>query len=228
MSIVSKIKQSAAGEKPENGKKQFVWNEEKVSLDENSPNGTYEFENFSGFIQFRGNGCRVENASFTVIIRHIEYLTGEHQPVKPRDAEANQIVWKDGTVVSGSLFPIVWEGGNFKGKLLRTGFFRGGVFSGEKLICCSFSGGTVDHGTVECINWERGDFSGDSFTGTFHCGVFSGGVFEGTWLDGHFKGGVFKGDWKGGTWSGGSFEGSSCVGDGTFGSVRKDNEKSGQ
>ena len=61
MSIVSKIKPAAAGEKPENEKKQFVWNEEKVSLDENSPNGTYEFENFSGFIQFRGNGCRVEN-----------------------------------------------------------------------------------------------------------------------------------------------------------------------
>ena len=133
MSIISKIK-PAAGEKPENEKKQFVWNEEKVSLGENSKNGTYEFENFSGYIKFGGTGCRVENASFTVIIRHIEYLTGEHQPVKPQDAEVNQIVWKDGTVVSGSLIPVVWQGGNFKGKLLRTGSFEGGVFGGEKLI----------------------------------------------------------------------------------------------
>ena len=199
----------------------FVWNEEKVFIDGDSKNGTYEFENFDGFIKFRGSDCQVRNAAFTVIIRHIEYLTGKHRPAPPQNEMVNEIVWKDGEVVSGNFYPHYWQGGTFNGTLLNTEEFENGTFNGEKLVCQVFGGGTVSRGAVECGCWERGTFSGESFAGTFCCGVFNGGIFTGTWRDGHFRGGIFRGNWKGGTWFGGSFEGKSWVGDGTFDSVVK-------
>lgn len=202
----------------------IVWNDEKVFLDENRGNKEYRFEDFMGNIAFGNSRCLVEHASFTITIRNIKYITGEAQPVRPWDAEANEIVWENGTVVSGHLHARQWTDGVFNGDILRTSAFVNGTFNGSKLICNVFKDGTVEKGIVECHSWERGIFSGSAFKGTFHCGVFMGETFEGTWLDGHFKKGIFREEWKGGTWFGGDWQGESYVGDGTFASVRKEGD----
>ena len=199
----------------------IVWNEEKVFIDENSNSDEYRFEDFTGNIEFGHSKCQVEHASFTVKIRNIKYITGEAHPVKPWDAEANEIIWEDGIVVSGNISPHYWKNGVFNGDILRTAEFVNGTFNGTYLHCNVFKNGTVESGFVECLIWERGVFMGSSFEGTFNCGVFKGRFFEGTWLDGHFKKGIFKGKWKGGIWFGGNWQGESYVGDGTFDSVKK-------
>jgi len=201
----------------------IVWNDEKVLIDETSGNKEYKFEDFTGNIAFGDTRCLVEHASFTIMIRNIKYITGEAQPVKPWDAEANEIVWENGTVVSGDLRARQWNNGVFNGRILRTDEFVNGTFNGCSLLCNVFKDGIVeDCVDVKCNTWERGTCLGCcSFTGTFCCGVFRGGTFEGTWLDGHFKKGIFRGKWKGGTWFGGNWQGESYVGDGTFASVRK-------
>ena len=200
--------------------KNFVWNEEKVFIGENSKNGTYEFNNFNGFICFGSNNCTVKNADFIVNIRHIEYLTGKHIPVKPWDVNVNEIIWNNGEVISGNFNPHHWKNGIFNGD-------ENGMFNGKAKMFNVLKEGIVKKGNVQCVTWERGTFKGEQFNGTFNCGVFksSNGIFYGTWLDGHFHSGIFKGKWKGGKWlniTTQSFQGESYVGDGTFDSVVKE------
>ena len=98
----------------------IVWNDEKVFIDDTSGNKEYKFEDLTGNIAFGNSKCLVEHASFTIWIRNIKYITGEAHPFKPWDVEANEIVWENGTVVSGSLHARQWKNGVFNGNTLKT------------------------------------------------------------------------------------------------------------
>ena len=204
----------------------ILWNENQTVLDTGMVKaaGTAEFkyENFTGRITMAKTDCEVENASFTLVIRNAGYLDGTAEPLKPRSVEANQIVWRGGTVKSGKLVCRSWHDGSFNGSSLHCSDFFNGVFNGDELHCNVFRKGEVNSGKAVCSSWEKGRFNGESLQcDSWTCGSFESGEFTGTWLEGYFRNGNFKGNWKGGTWFGGTFNGESYVGDGSFEAIKK-------
>ena len=163
----------------------ILWNENQTVLDTGKVKaaGTAEFkyENFTGRITMAKTDCEVENASFTLVIWNAGYLDGTAEPLKPRSVEANQIVWRGGTVKSGKLVCRSWHDGSFNGSSLHCSDFFNGVFNGDELHCNVFRKGEVNSGKAVCSSWEKGRFNGESLQcDSWTCGSFERGEFTGT------------------------------------------------
>ena len=83
-------------------KKNLVWDDKKVYLNNFDKEGDYKFDNFSGYIKIKDNAdCQVKNADFIVRITNMGYADGSVQYHAPWSVLANKIMWEKGEIVSG-------------------------------------------------------------------------------------------------------------------------------
>ncbi len=118
----------------------LVWTDDDVKLTTESPESTYEFKDFTGFIKLYGEKCYVQNANFVYHISNMSYIKDTASPLHPYDIQCNYIDIHSGSVAVDDTF--------------RFRIIENTTVNGGTIYCRSAINNIINTGEFYCREWE--------------------------------------------------------------------------